>query len=164
MSKVLQAVRVSSNGNKTFFNQIIAAYTGWIDSRNNPKEAVVFGDDTPMPDNVLSDLAAYMTENACTYRWSPGKFVIVDNTVAYHSRQPFNGRRKVFAAIGQGTKPVTDTTTHLVLSSGDKLPQLGLGLWKMPGDSCADVVYNAIKNGYRLLDSACDYGNEEKTG
>ena len=26
------------------------------------------------------------------------------------------------------------------------------------------MVYNAIKNGYRLLDSACDYGNEEQTG
>lgn len=34
----------------------------------------------------------------------------------------------------------------------------------MPQDVCADVVYNAIKNGYRMLDSACDYGNEEKTG
>ena len=34
----------------------------------------------------------------------------------------------------------------------------------MPQESCTDIVYNAIKNGYRLLDSACDYGNEEKTG
>ena len=34
ISKCLPAIRVSSNGNKTFFNQIIAAYTGWVDSRN----------------------------------------------------------------------------------------------------------------------------------
>jgi len=79
-------VRVSSNGSKTFFNQIIAAYTGWIDSRNDPKLAVVYGDDTPLPDVVLSDLANYMKENACAYRWTSGKFVIVDNTVTYHSR------------------------------------------------------------------------------
>lgn len=164
ISQMLPAVRVSSNGNKTFFNQIIAAYTGWIDSRNDSKKAVVFGDDTPLPGEVLTDLATYMKSNECAYRWTPGKFVIVDNTVAYHSREPFNGRRRVFAAIGQGTKPVTDTTTHLVLNSGDKLPSLGLGLWKMPAESCSDIVYNAIKNGYRLLDSACDYGNEEKTG
>ena len=119
---MLPAVRVSSNGNKTFFNQIIAAYTGWIDSRNDPKLAVVFGDDTPLPDDVLTDLSNYMTAEKCAYRWTPGKFVIVDNTVAYHSRQPFGGRRKVFAAIGKGDKPVTDKTTHLVLNSGDKLP------------------------------------------
>ena len=65
---------------------MIAAYTGWVDKRNNPKKAVVFGDDTPMDDNVLMDLANFMNENKCAYRWTPGKFVIVDNTVAYHSR------------------------------------------------------------------------------
>lgn len=88
----------------------------------------------------------------------------MDNTVAYHSRQPFAGRRKCFAAIGKGTKPVADKTTHSVLTSGDKLPSLGLGLWKMPKDICADMVYNAIKIGYRLLDGACDYGNEVEVG
>lgn len=53
-----------------------------------------------MPDDVLMDLAAYMDREKSAYRWTPGKFVIVDNTVAYHSRQPFFGRRRVFAAIG----------------------------------------------------------------
>lgn len=50
------------------------------------------------------------------------------------------------------------------LASGDKLPTVGLGLWKIPKDQCADTVFNAIQTGYRLLDSACDYGNEEQTG
>ena len=108
ISQVLPAVRVSSNGNKVFFNQIIAAYTGWIDKRNNPKKAVTFGDDTPMPDEVLMDLAKFMDENKCAYRWTPGKFVIVDNTVAYHSRQPFFGKRICYASIANGQKPVTD--------------------------------------------------------
>ena len=44
------------------------------------------------------------------------------------------------------------------------MPAVGLGLWKMPKAEGAEVVYNAIKNGYRLLDSACDYGNEQETG
>ncbi len=57
ISAVLPAIRVSSNGNKTFFNQVIAAYTGWIDKRNNPKKAVTFGDDTLLPDDILMDLA-----------------------------------------------------------------------------------------------------------
>ena len=47
-------------------------------------------------------------------------------------------------AIGKGTKPVTDTMPHHVLNSGDKLPMLGLGLWKMPKETCADMVYQAI--------------------
>lgn len=48
--------------------------------------------------------------------------------------------------------------------SGQKKPQIGLGLWKIPNVECADVVYNAIKVGYRHLDSACDYGNEIEVG
>jgi len=164
-SKVLPAIRVSSNGNKTFFNQIIAAYTGWIDKRNDCKKAVVFGDDTPMDDDVLMDLAKYMDENKVGYRWSSGRFVIVDNTVAYHSRQPFSGgRRIVFASIGNGTKPVEGNQSHLVLSSGDKMPMLGVGLWQLSKENCTDVVYNAIKCGYRMLDSAEVYGNEVETG
>jgi len=51
-----------------------------------------------------------------------------------------------------------------VLPSGEKIPTRGLGLWKMPKETCADSVYTAIQTGYRLLDSACDYGNEEQTG
>lgn len=44
------------------------------------------------------------------------------------------------------------------------MPQVGLGLWKMPKDVCADAVVNAVETGYRLFDSACDYGNEKQTG
>jgi D-xylose reductase len=47
--------------------------------------------------------------------------------------------------------------------NGAKMPQVGFGLWKVT-DNTADVVYNAIKTGYRLLDGACDYGNEKEAG
>jgi len=46
----------------------------------------------------------------------------------------------------------------------NKIPPVGLGLWKISKDQCADVVYQAIKVGYRHLDSACDYGNEVEVG
>ncbi|KAF2751445.1 Aldo/keto reductase [Sporormia fimetaria CBS 119925] len=52
----------------------------------------------------------------------------------------------------------------LQLSNGSKMPQVGFGLWKVPNESCADIVYNAIKTGYRLFDGACDYGNEVEAG
>ena len=45
-----------------------------------------------------------------------------------------------------------------------EIPKVGYGLWKVPQDQCADAVYNAIKLGYRHLDSACDYGNEVQVG
>ena len=45
-----------------------------------------------------------------------------------------------------------------------KIPAVGFGLWKISSDVCADTVYAAIKAGYRHLDSACDYGNEQAVG
>jgi D-xylose reductase len=49
-------------------------------------------------------------------------------------------------------------------NSYEKIPKVGFGLWKIPQDICADAVYNAIKAGYRHLDSASDYGNEVQVG
>lgn len=44
------------------------------------------------------------------------------------------------------------------------MPVVGLGTWKAaPGVVCS-VVYEAIKVGWRHLDCACDYGNEQEVG
>lgn len=110
------------------------------------------------------DIVKFMYDNQVAYRWTPGRFVIVDNTVAYHSREPFTGRRLVYAAIGDGVKKCEDKQPHLALTSGDKMPMFGLGLWQMDTKVCADIVYNAIKCGYRMLDSAEVYNNEAETG
>lgn len=48
--------------------------------------------------------------------------------------------------------------------SKKNITDIGLGLWKIPNNQCSDTVYNAIKLGYRHLDSACDYGNEVEVG
>lgn len=41
---------------------------------------------------------------------------------------------------------------------------MGLGLWKIPKAECANIIYQAIQEGYRYFDSACDYGNEVEVG
>ena len=50
------------------------------------------------------------------------------------------------------------------LSSGDQLPSVGLGVWKIDPAEVGAVVSAAIEMGYRHLDCACDYGNEEGVG
>jgi D-xylose reductase len=42
----------------------------------------------------------------------------------------------------------------LKLNSGYDMPQVGFGLWKVKNELAADVVYEAIKAGYRLFDGA----------
>ncbi|NND90007.1 MAG: aldo/keto reductase [Granulosicoccus sp.] len=44
------------------------------------------------------------------------------------------------------------------------MPCIGLGLWKIEKQQVVDVVVEAIRLGYRHLDSACDYGNEKEVG
>lgn len=44
------------------------------------------------------------------------------------------------------------------------MPAVGLGLWKIARKQTAQVVADAIKLGYRHLDSAADYGNEREVG
>jgi D-xylose reductase len=44
---------------------------------------------------------------------------------------------------------------NLKLNDGHSMPQVGFGLWKVDNAAAPDVVYNAIKAGYRLFDGAC---------
>ncbi len=56
------------------------------------------------------------------------------------------------------------TTPALTLRTGDRLPAVGLGFWKVPKPDAAGLVQQAIRVGYRHLDCACDYGNEAEVG
>ena len=44
------------------------------------------------------------------------------------------------------------------------LPAVGLGLWKIAPADVGGLIEEAIRVGYRHLDSACDYGNEAEAG
>jgi len=51
------------------------------------------------------------------------------------------------------------------LADGNALPMLGLGVWQIPdGRECVDAVRWALEAGYRHIDTAQAYGNEESVG
>ena len=55
--------------------------------------------------------------------------------------------------------------TRLALNDGQKIPQLGLGVWKIrSGPPCEAAVLAALEAGYRHIDTAAVYGNEESVG
>ncbi len=53
---------------------------------------------------------------------------------------------------------------YLTFHDGTKFPQMGFGTWKISLEDTADVVYSAIKEGYRHIDCAQDYANEKQVG
>jgi len=51
------------------------------------------------------------------------------------------------------------------LADGNRLPMLGLGVWQVPnGPVCVNAVRWALELGYRHIDTAQAYGNEESVG
>ena len=53
----------------------------------------------------------------------------------------------------------------ITLNTGAKMPLEGFGVFQIPDAAqCEQVVYDAIKTGYRLIDTATAYGNEEAVG
>lgn len=56
----------------------------------------------------------------------------------------------------------TDPT--VTLNTGATMPQLGFGVYQIPADETEQAVVDAITAGYRLIDTAASYGNEEAVG
>ncbi|HEY3413163.1 MAG TPA: aldo/keto reductase [Armatimonadota bacterium] len=54
---------------------------------------------------------------------------------------------------------------NVVLNNGVEMPILGFGVFQMTDQAeCERAVHDAIETGYRLLDTAASYGNEEAVG
>lgn len=52
----------------------------------------------------------------------------------------------------------------IVLNNGVRMPQLGFGVWKIPDDQVTQVLEKAFEIGYRSVDTARIYKNEEGVG
>ena len=50
------------------------------------------------------------------------------------------------------------------LNTGRDMPTPGLGTWRLSGGGCEEAVRLALDLGYRHLDTAAMYGNEEAVG
>ncbi len=50
------------------------------------------------------------------------------------------------------------------LNDGTALPAIGFGTYPMKGKECVDAVLGALDAGYRLIDTAVNYGNEAEVG
>lgn len=54
---------------------------------------------------------------------------------------------------------------YTILNNGTKMPMQGFGVFQIPDyDICRQAVTDAIKTGYRLIDTASVYGNEKAVG
>ena len=59
---------------------------------------------------------------------------------------------------------MTNSVPSLVLNNGVPIPQLGFGVFLVPPDETATAVTTALEAGYRLIDTAQGYRNEQGVG
>jgi diketogulonate reductase-like aldo/keto reductase len=58
----------------------------------------------------------------------------------------------------------SDDTTAYLLNDGTTLPAIGFGTYPLKGEDGIEAMVSAVQAGYRLLDSAVNYGNEVEVG
>lgn len=56
------------------------------------------------------------------------------------------------------------TNTSITLNNGTVIPALGLGVFQTPPETTVTAVAEALRAGYRLIDTAAAYGNEAQVG
>jgi alpha-ketoglutarate-dependent taurine dioxygenase len=95
----LPAVRTLADGRRVFFNQLIAAYRGWKDSRNDAEKSICFGDDSEMDAEAMALAIQLGDELSFDIPWQTGDVALVDNFLAMHGRRPFSGQRRVLASL-----------------------------------------------------------------
>ena len=92
-TKTLQATKELGNGQKSFFNQVIAASLGWKKNSENQIAPVRFGNGEEIKESyieLISDLAQSLT---LLRSWQDHDILLIDNYRVMHGRKPFAGNK-----------------------------------------------------------------------
>lgn len=95
----LPAIRSLADGRQVFFNQLIAAFKGWKDSRNAGESSIRFGDESEIAAEDMENVSRLSEQITFDLEWQTGDMALVDNFLVMHGRRPFAGERRVLASL-----------------------------------------------------------------
>ena len=101
---------------KSFFNQIqlhhfsflehdVKAHFLEICDQDELPRNVFYGDFSPLEQEVVDVISELYESCAVRFDWQPGDVVMLDNMLAAHARDPFEGKRKISVAMGDIYQP-----------------------------------------------------------
>ncbi|HET7863545.1 MAG TPA: TauD/TfdA family dioxygenase [Burkholderiaceae bacterium] len=105
-------VRHPDTGERVFFNQIQLHHPSCLGEAMRedlldlvglerlPRN-VLYGDGSPIDDETMALLGRCYEECAVRFRWQQGDVVMLDNMLAAHARDPYEGPRKIVVAMGR---------------------------------------------------------------
>lgn len=115
-------IRHPLSGERSFFNQIQLHHTfslepqvredllRMVGEERMPRQ-VFFGDGSPIDDATMALLGRLYEDCAVRFEWQRGDVVMLDNLLAAHARDPFEGPRKIVVAMGDMHAPA-DLASH----------------------------------------------------
>lgn len=96
---VLPIIRELEDGRRVFFNQLIAAYRGWKDSRNSAEKSIRFGDGSDFDTEDMATVIEISDRLTFNLNWQAGDVALVDNFLVMHGRRAFSGNRRILASL-----------------------------------------------------------------
>ncbi len=105
-------IRHPVTGEKTFFNQVQLHHIHCLDpdvredllalfgAERMPRH-VYYGDGTPIDDATMALVGELYEACAVRFDWRKGDVILLDNMLAAHARDPFEGPRKIVVAMGE---------------------------------------------------------------
>ncbi|MGQ3127888.1 SDR family NAD(P)-dependent oxidoreductase [Variovorax sp.] len=122
-------IRHPITGEKVFFNQIQLHHVACLEPQvredllamggiDRLPRHVMYGDGSPIADQTMAVVGRVYEECAVRFDWRQGDIVMLDNMLAAHARDPYEGPRKIVVAMGamfdraalEGAPPATADT------------------------------------------------------
>jgi amino acid adenylation domain-containing protein/non-ribosomal peptide synthase protein (TIGR01720 family) len=127
-------IRHPLTGEKSFFNQVQLHHIHCLDAdvrddllalfgeARMPRH-VYYGDGSPIENEVMQQLGELYEACAVRFAWQKGDVILLDNMLAAHARDPFEGPRKIVVAMGDMVErsSLADTSTPQMASADTAL-------------------------------------------
>ena len=99
ITSVMPAVRALRDNRSVFFNQLIAAFRGWDDKRNEAQKSISFGDGSDIPGKTMRTVCDMADLLSFHLEWKKGDVAIINNRLVMHGRKPYEGERSILASL-----------------------------------------------------------------
>ena len=101
----LSLISNAPSGKEVFFNQLIAAFCGWQDQRNEGTRSVTYGDGSAFDERDVQSAVEIAYGLVFDLSWQSGDVAMIDNYLVMHGRRPFLGQRSVLASLCLDSAP-----------------------------------------------------------